>query len=97
MKMIVKYPHSVDYKGKLYLPGESIDLDEKEAKRLYDKDRVDLPLEEEIIMETPDIKDMTVAELKDLLDKLEVEYDARAKKDELVALAMKKTAEPPKN
>lgn len=46
-------------------------------------------------IKTPPPKDMTVAALKELLDKLEVPYDAKAKKDELVALVMEKTAEPP--
>lgn len=50
-------------------------------------------VEDEI--KTPPPKDMTVAALKELLDKLEVTYDAKAKKDELIALVEAKTAEPP--
>jgi hypothetical protein len=48
------------------------------------------------IIKTPPPKDMTVAELKELLDKLEVPYDAKAKKDELIALVEENTGEPPK-
>ena len=47
-------------------------------------------------IKTPPPKEMTVAALKDLLDKLEVDYDAKAKKDELIALVEKNTDEPPK-
>jgi HeH/LEM domain-containing protein len=95
MEVIVKYPHSVDYKKKLYLPGESLDVPDKEAKRLLGKDRVEIPAEEEIIAKTPEPKDMTVAELKKLLDKLEVPYDAKALKPELIKLVEENTAEPP--
>jgi len=93
MKVIVKYPHSVDKKGKLYLPGESLDLSDKEAKRLLDKNRVEIPAEEEIIAKTPELKDMTVPQLKELLDKLEVPYDAKDRKPDLIELVMEKTIE----
>ena len=53
-------------------------------------------IDDKEIIKTPPPKDMTVAALKELLDKLEVPYDAKAKKDELVALVEAKTAEPPK-
>ena len=99
MEVIVKYPHSVDCKGKLYLPGELLpkDMPKKQVERLLEKNRVKKPAEEEIIAETPEPKDMTVAQLKELLDKLEVEYDARALKPALIELVMTNTAEPPKN
>ena len=107
MSVIVKYPHSVDYKKKLYLPGESLPekMPQKEVDRLVKKGRVEVsepegiikktPETKEIIAKTPEPKDMTVPALKELLDKLEVPYDAKAKKDELVELVMTKTAEPP--
>lgn len=97
MKLTVKYPHSVDYKGKLYLPGESLpkDMPKKEAERLVKKGRVEMPAEEEIIAKTPEPKEMTVLQLKELLDKLEVEYDAKALKPELIELVEENTAEPP--
>ncbi len=52
-------------------------------------------LDDEEIIKTPPPKDMTVAALKELLDELEVPYDSKARKDELVELVMTKTAEPP--
>jgi HeH/LEM domain len=99
MNAVVKYPHSVDFEGKLYVPGEPLpeDMPKKEVDRLLKKNRVEIPAKEEIIAETPEPKDMTVPALKELLDKLEVPYDAKAKKDELVELVMTKTGEPPKS
>ena len=44
---------------------------------------------------TPAPKDMKVAELQELLDKLEVEYDAKALKKDLVALVEANTEDPP--
>lgn len=98
MKATVKYPHSVDYKKKLYLPGEPLpeSMPKKEVERLVKKGRVEIPAEEEIIAKTPELKDMTVPQLKKLLDKLEVEYDAKALKGDLISLIEEKTAEPPK-
>lgn len=45
MDLIVKYPHSVDYEGKRYVPGESLpeDMPKKEADRLLKKGRVQVP------------------------------------------------------
>ena len=42
-----------------------------------------------------DIEDMTVAEIKELLDKLAVEYDPKAKKADLVQLVKDNTGPPP--
>ena len=94
MKATVKYPHSVDYKKKLYLPGELLpeSMSKKDLERLVKKGRVEIPAEEEIIAKTPELKDMTVPKLKGVLDVLEVEYDKKAKKDELIALVEKNTA-----
>lgn len=50
-------------------------------------------MEDEI--KTPPLSDMTVRELKDLCDKLEIEYAANAKKADLVDLIEKNTAKPP--
>lgn len=47
------------------------------------------------ITKTPPLEKMTVAELKALLDKLEVAYAANAKKDDLVSLVKENTAPPP--
>lgn len=45
---------------------------------------------------TPALEDMTVAALKELLDKLTVPYDTRATKAVLIGLVEANTAEPPK-
>lgn len=69
----------------------------KELKILKDEPMLHVEhIDDEETIKTPPPKDMTVAALKDLLDKLEVSYDAKAKKDELVELVMTKTGEPPK-
>ena len=55
MKVIVKKSHSVDYKKRLYLPGERIDLPDKEAKRLIAKDVVkSLKVGNGVIAKTPE-------------------------------------------
>lgn len=51
-------------------------------------------IEDEII--TPAPADMTVAELKELLERLNIEIPANAKKADLIELVTKNTAEPPK-
>ena len=55
MKVIVKKSHSVDYKKRLYLPGEEVNLPDKEAKRLIAKDVAE-PLEtgKVVITKTPE-------------------------------------------
>jgi len=95
MKVNVKYPHSVDYKKKLYLPGEPLpkDMPKKEIERLVKKGRVEVSEQEDVIAKKQDSKDMTVVALKKLLDKLEVEYDTKAKKDDLIALIKAKISE----
>ena len=42
MDLIVKYPHSVEYKKKLYVPGEPLpnDIPKKEVERLMIKGRI---------------------------------------------------------
>jgi len=93
---IVKHPHSVEYDGKLYLPGEPLEIDDKEAERLLKKNRVEMPMAgEEIIAKTPAPDKMSTKELKLLLDELKVPYGAKAKKDELVELVNTATATPP--
>ena len=41
----------------------------------------------------PELKDMTVAQLKDLLDMVDVKYEANTKKADLIILIEKKAAE----
>lgn len=50
---------------------------------------------EHIIAKTPAFEDMTVATLKELLNKLEVVYATNATKPVLIDLAKANTAEPP--
>ena len=64
----------------------------KELKILDDEPMLSVEhIDDEEIIKTLPPKDMTVAALKELLDKLEVPYDSKAKKDELVELVMTKT------
>lgn len=48
-----------------------------------------------VVTETPDLADMTVKELKELAAKLEIDVDAKAKKNDLVAAIEGATGEPP--
>ena len=48
------------------------------------------------IAKTPDLKDMGPKELKLLCDRLEIEYPAKAGKNDLIELIEQKTAKPPK-
>ena len=50
---------------------------------------------DKVIAETPVLTEMTVAGLKELLDKLEVAYDKKATKAVLIDLVKTNTAEPP--
>lgn len=52
-------------------------------------------LADDSVAETPAPEEMTVAELKALLDTLDVDYTAGAKKAGLVDLVKQHTAEPP--
>jgi hypothetical protein len=85
VKLIVLEGGSVDFRGKLYLTGETLDVPGKEAKRLLDKGVCELCDDGEIAR-TPALSEMTVTSLKELLDRLEVSYDAKTKKDDLIAL-----------
>jgi hypothetical protein len=51
--------------------------------------------EDPVIAETPALKDMTVAELRGLMEKLVLPYDARATKAVLIKMIEANTAEPP--
>lgn len=46
------------------------------------------------ISETPELKDMTVAALKEALNKLDIPYDSKATKAVLIGLIEANTAEP---
>lgn len=85
MKVIVTTTGCVDYKKKLYFKGDEIELSDKAAKHLLDKGVCGLCDDGEIAR-TPALSEMTVTSLKELLDKLEVSYDAKIKKDDLIAL-----------
>jgi hypothetical protein len=103
MKIVVTSTGCVDYKKKLYFKGDEIELSDKDAKHLLDKGFCEVhrfasfaapeDFGDGIIARTPVLKDMTVASLKELLDKLEVLYDAKARKDDLIALVEANTKE----
>ena len=97
MDVTVKGNRSVIFKQKSYLQGQTIrGMSEKEALRLIDKDHA-APAggdDDDVIARTKPPEKMTVPELKDLLDKLRVEYPSDARKDDLVDLVEKHTAPP---
>lgn len=97
MKVTVKGTGCVDYQEKLYFAGDEIDLPDKDAKHLLEKgicepSQPDVTTAElkEIVYGIPagsfSCADMTVPDLKKLLGKLVIPYDARAKRDDLIAL-----------
>ena len=47
MVVKVKGPYSVSYKGKLYTPGEKLDMDKAEAERLIKKGIVEMSKQKE--------------------------------------------------
>ena len=79
----------------LYLPGDSFETSEKGAKRLIDKGVAREAHEDGVITRSDDPADLTVPQLKELLDKLEIEYPKKVKKAELLDLLATNTAEPP--
>ena len=97
MDVIVTGKRCIIYEGETFTTGQVIPgIDAKEGKRLFEKGHVRMALDDDaIIAKTPALKDMKADELKDLLDKLEVEYPSDAKKADLVELVKTHTAEPP--
>ena len=87
MDLIVKYPHSVEYKKKLYVPGEPLpnDIPKKEVERLMIKGRVEIPESDESgdsgtkskKSEAETIDEMK-AKITELETKLKTEAKARA-------------------
>lgn len=97
MDVIVTGKRCIIYRGDSFVTGEVIpDIDAKEGKRLLKKGHVRMAVDDDaIIAEAPPIEEMTKAELKALLDNLEVEYPSDVKKADLVELVKANTAEPP--
>lgn len=103
MKIVVTTADScIDYSGKLYFKGDKIELSDDDANHLLRK-RVCEPhrfasfaaeedLDGGIIARAPDLKEMTVTSLKELLSKLDVAFDPKARKDDLIALVEEHTA-----
>jgi hypothetical protein len=80
-----------------YLTGSSFDINDKEAERLIRKGVVTETEDGGIIAKSEDPEKLTVAQLKDLLDKLEIEYPANAKKADILELLEKNTAPHPED
>ncbi len=77
----------------LFAPGQEIELSEKEAQILGAS--VKPVAEFAVIARTQPIEEMTVPKLKELLDKLTVEYPSDAKKADLIELVETHTTELP--
>jgi hypothetical protein len=82
---------------KRYPVGSSFDINDKEADRLIRNGVVTETESDGIVADSEDPEKLTVAQLKDLLDKLKIEYPANAKKAELLELLEKNTAPPPED
>ena len=96
MDVIVTGNRCVIYEDEFYFPGDTIDdMDDKEALRILEGGYARLADEDAVIARTSSFKDMTKAELKKLLDKLEVDYPSDARKADLIELVETHTAEPP--
>lgn len=101
MKITVITTGCVDYEGRLYFKGDTIDLPDKVAKHLLNKRVCEMhsyasfaekqDQYDSIIARNSKLNDMAVAELKKLLDKLKISYSAKLKKDDLIALVVTNT------
>lgn len=97
MDVIVTGRRCIIYNKETFFSGQTIDdMDDREAVRLLQKGHVRKAADDDpVIAASPPLEEMTKAQLRDLLDKLAVEYPADAKKADLIALVEKHTAEPP--
>ena len=96
MDVIVTGKRCVIYGDKFYFSGDTIDdMDDNEALRLLEGGYARLADEDAVIAQTSSFENMTKAELKKLLDKLEVKYPSDATKADLIALVETHTAEAP--
>lgn len=95
-----KYTANITFKGlkenRIYEAGEEFEMTEDRAKEVianikkdYGVTVVFTPVEEEVDepIEEPDFTTYKVQELKDYLDSVDVEYDSKATKAELIKLA----------
>lgn len=95
-----KYTANITFKGlkenRIYEVGEEFEMTEDRAKELVANIKKDhgvtvvfTPVEEEVDepIEEPDFTTYKVQELKDYLDSVDIEYDSKATKAELIKLA----------
>lgn len=95
-----KYTANITFKGlkenRIYEAGEEFEMTEDRAKELIANIKKDhgvtvvfTPVEEEADkpIEEPDFTTYKVQELKDYLDSVDIEYDSKATKAELIKLA----------
>lgn len=96
MKIVVFEDRAIHFKGNVYLPGDVIDMEEKDANRLLNKGFVETVVEKPVMEKTrpPALTEMTIAELKSLLDTLCVSYGEKTVKADLISLVEKNSAEP---
>lgn len=103
MKIVVTTTGCIDYSGKLYFQGDKIELPDDDANHLLRKGVCEPhrfasfaakeDLDGGIIARAPDLKDMTVTSLKELLNKLDIAFDPKARKDDLISLVEANTAD----
>ncbi|KAF3299326.1 hypothetical protein FPV21_07395 [Carnobacterium sp. PL12RED10] len=95
-----KYTANITFKGlkenRIYEVGKEFEMTEDRAKELIANIKKDhgvtvafTPVEEEVDepIEEPDFTTYKVQELKDYLDSVDIEYDSKAAKAELIKLA----------
>jgi hypothetical protein len=96
MDVIVTGKRCVIYEDKFYFSGDTIDdMDDQEALRLLEGGYARLTDEDAVIAQTSSFENMTKADLKKLLQKLEVDYPSNANRSDLIALVESHTAEAP--
>lgn len=76
-----------DYENKKVKAGALINVSEEVGKKII---KAGYGVKKEIEDLEADKKDLTVAEIKEILDNKGVEYDPKAKKEELIKLLPKK-------
>ena len=96
MDVIVIGKRCIMHKGKRYLQGEVIyGMSDKDAGRLIDIGHAKSTADNDgPAAESIPIEEMKVDELKDFLDRRQVEYPSDARKDDLLELAKAHETEP---
>lgn len=72
--------------GSILKPGIIIDITEERVEELTSALAPFVEVVAEYKEKGIDVEDLTVAQIKDLLDQMNIKYDSKMKRDELIAL-----------